>query len=69
MRSPLDAGSGEAELPRGRRVEPAPVVPFLVVLVVVGLAETQRDRGRTLFCQPRRVRPKMDAVFAYSVGD
>jgi hypothetical protein len=28
MRSSLDAGCGEAELPRGRCVEPAPVVPF-----------------------------------------
>jgi hypothetical protein len=28
MRSSLDVGCGEAELPRGRCVEPAPVVPF-----------------------------------------
>jgi len=27
-RAPLDAGRGETELPRSRRVEPAPVVPF-----------------------------------------
>ena len=37
-------------------------------LVVVGLAETQRRGGRTLFCLPCRLRRKMRAVFAYSVG-